>query len=383
MRTTSRRATALVAGLLLAALAACGSSGSSSNAGASPSGAVSADLTAARAVVQKYASVPTSIVQDKPLGSAPSEKKVAFIQCADPSCATLAGYMKDATAALGWKLVTFSASGGDFGAAIQQAIDAKVDYISITGIPIALYKPQMDEAKAKGIPLFQCYNTDVPAGPANNLYSDCYDSTASNVYGKAMADWLAVNANGAAKVLAVTIPTYPILSAQVNSVQAELAKNCPGCKLDKLEVTVNDLAGGAVPQSIASYLQAHPDINYVYFTLQRPGWRGVGRAEGRRSGQQVKLVGMQGVRRSSAEVSNGTAAAWSALPQELAVWTMADQMARFSVKEWSLDDERKRPPSRRSTSWTRPELAKPLVGLPQGWPGPAGFKDAFKKLWGV
>jgi len=382
MRTSTRRATALVAGLLVAVLAACGSSTSSGGGSASASGAASANVSAAKAVVDKYSSVPTNIVQDEPLGSVPPKKKVAFIQCADPNCATLAGYMKAATSALGWDFVTFSASGTDFGAAIQQAIDAKVDYISITGIPIALYKPQMDEAKSKGIPLFQCYNTDVPAGPANNLYSDCYDSSASDVYGKAMADWMTVNSGGSAKALAVTIPSYPILTAQVDAVKAELGKNCPGCKLDKLEVTVNDLAGGTVPQSVGSYLQAHPDINYVYFTYNglESGVPAALKAAGVAS--KVKLVGMQGSQPQFTEVANGTSTAWSALPQELAMWTLTDQMARLSVNKWSLANERADavPPFYIVDS---PELAKDLVGLPGGWSGPAGFKDTFKKLWGV
>ena len=382
MRTSSRRATALVAGLLVAVLAACGSSGSSGTSAATGSSTASADLTAAKAVVASHSSVPTSIVQGTPLKAAPSKKKVAFIQCADPSCATLAGYMKESTAALGWDLVTFSVSGGDYGAAIQQAIDAKVNYISITGIPIALYKPQLAEAKSRGIPLFQCYNTDVPAGPDNDLYSDCYDATSADVYSKAMADWMTVDSGGKAKILAVTIPTYPILTAQVDAVNAELGKNCPDCKLNKLEVTVNDLAGGAVPQSVGSYLQAHPDINYVYFTYNglANGVSSALKAAG--VAGRVKLVGTQGGAPQFAEVANGTAAAWSALPQELAMWTMTDQMARFSVNEWSLTNERAAavPPFYIVDS---PELAKPLASLPQGWPGPVGFKDTFKKLWGV
>ena len=382
MRTSARRAAALVAGLLVAVLAACGSSDSSDGGGASASGAAPANVAAAKAAADKYSSVPTSIVQDVPLGAVPPKKKVAFIQCADPNCATLAGFMKDATGALGWDLVTFSASGGDFSAAIQQAIDAKVDYIGITGIPIALYKPQMDEAKSAGIPLFQCYNTDVPTGPENNLYSDCYDATASNVYGQAMADWMTVDSGGSAKILAVTIPSYPILTAQVDAVKAELGKNCAGCKLDKLEVTVNDLAGGAVPQNVTSYLQAHPDINYVYFTYN--GLEGGVPAALKAAGltDKVKLVGMQGNQPQFAEVANGTSAAWSALPEELAMWTMTDQMARLSVNKWSVKDERAAavPPFYIVDA---PELAKDLVGLEHGWPGPEGFKDTFKKLWGV
>lgn len=382
MGTTSRRATALVAGLLVAALAACGGSGSSDEGGPRASGEVSADLAAAKASVARYTITPTAIPQSKPLGSVPPKKTVAFIQCADPNCALLARYIKDATTALSWDLVTFSASGSDVGAAVQQAIDADVDYIGITGVPIDLYRPQMNEAKLRGIPLFQCYSTDVPEGPGNNLYADCYDSTAADAYSRALMNWVTADSAGSAKVLAVTIPTYPILEAQITAAKDELGKNCPSCDFDTLEVTVNDLAGGAVPQSIVSYLQAHPDVNYLYFTYNTlaNGVHTVLEAAG--VADKVKVVGTQGGQPEFAQVSDGTSAAWSALPQEFSMWTMVDQMARLSVNQWSLEDERTAavPPFYLVST---PEQAKELVALKEGWPGPDGYKDTFKKLWGV
>jgi ribose transport system substrate-binding protein len=275
-----------------------------------------------------------------------------------------------------------NATATDPGAAIQQAIDAGVDYIATTGFPVALFKQQMAQAKAKGIGVFLCFSTDVPAGPENNLYSDCYDSTAANAYATAMADYLIVQSKGAANTLVVTLPTYPILTAQVDAMRAELSKNCPACKANTLEVTVNDLVGGAVPQSVSSYLQAHPDVNYVYFTYASLA-NGVApalRAAGLLS--KVKLVGTQGSQPQMKEIAGGTAAAWSALPQELSMWTMVDQMARLSVDQWSLPDERKAavPPFYLVTT---PDAANALANLEDGWPGPTGFKDTFKKLWGV
>jgi ribose transport system substrate-binding protein len=64
------------------------------------------------------------------------------------------------------------------------------------------------------------------------------------------------------------------------------------------------------------------------------------------------------------------------------MWTMVDQMARLSVDQWSLPDERKAavPPFYLVTT---PDTANALANLEDGWPGPTGFKDAFKKLWGV
>jgi ribose transport system substrate-binding protein len=380
MQKLSRRLAATAAGLLTLTLAACGDT-----AGSTPAAAPSLDqasLAAAQANLDKYLTVPTNIVQSTALTKIPPKKKVGFVQCADPTCATLATYIKEATGALGWSLVTVNATATDPAAAIQQAIDAGVDYIATTGFPVALFKQQMAQAKAKGIGVFLCFSTDVPAGQENNLYSDCYDSTAANAYASALADYLIVQSKGAANALVVTIPTYPILTAQVDAVRAELGKNCPGCKMSTLEVTVNDLIGGAVPQKISSYLQANPNVNYVYFTYASldTGVTAALRAAGLQS--KVKLVGTQGSQPQMKEIAAGTEAAWSALPQELSMWTMVDQMARLSVDQWSVQDERKAavPPFYLVTT---ADAANTVAGLPDGWPGPAGFKDKFKKLWGV
>jgi ribose transport system substrate-binding protein len=380
MQKLSRRLAATAAGLLTLTLAACGDT-----TGSTPAVAPSLDqasLAAAQANLDKYLTVPTNIVQSTALTKIPPKKKVGFVQCADPTCATLATYIKEATGALGWSLVTVNATATDPAAAIQQAIDAGVDYIATTGFPVALFKQQMAQAKAKGIGVFLCFSTDVPAGQENNLYSDCYDSTAANAYASALADYLIVQSKGAANALVVTIPTYPILTAQVDAVRAELGKNCPGCKMSTLEVTVNDLIGGAVPQKISSYLQANPGVNYVYFTYASldTGVTAALRAAGLQS--KVKLVGTQGSQPQMKEIAAGTEVAWSALPQELSMWTMVDQMARLSVDQWSVQDERKAavPPFYLVTT---ADAANTVAGLPDGWPGPAGFKDKFKKLWGV
>lgn len=380
MQKLFRRASALAAVTL--ALAACGdgSEPASSAAGAQPANPET--VAAAQATLNRYLTPPTSIMQATPLTGVPPKKKVAFVQCADPSCATLATYVKDATGALGWDLITVSATATDPGAAIQQAIDAGVDYIATTGFPVALFKQQMAQAKEKGVPVFMCYSTDAPGGPENNLYSDCYDSTAANAYGQSMADFLIVHSQGAANVLVVTIPTYPILTAQVDAMRAELGKNCPGCKLNTLEVTVNDLAGGAVPQNVSSYLQSNPGVGYVFFTYNglETGVPAALRSAGLLS--KVKLVGTQGLQAQMKEIVDGTSLAWTALPQELSMWTMVDQMARVSMNQWSLADERKAavPPFYLVTD---AEGAKAVVDLKDGWPGPTGFQDTFRKLWGV
>jgi len=64
------------------------------------------------------------------------------------------------------------------------------------------------------------------------------------------------------------------------------------------------------------------------------------------------------------------------------MWTLADQMARVANGEWSSENERTNavPPFFLVDT---PEAATALVDLENGWPGPEGFKDAFKQLWGL
>lgn len=129
--------------------------------------------------------------------------------CPDPTCADLSKFLEEATAAPGWDYVAVNATNTDPGAAMQQLIDAGVDYIGLTGSPIAQYQSQMDQAKEKGIPVFQSYVTDVPAGEENNLYSDGYDATAADRYARVVADWMIVDSGGAANVVAVTLGESP------------------------------------------------------------------------------------------------------------------------------------------------------------------------------
>jgi ribose transport system substrate-binding protein len=382
-----KRAMFAVAGVVALLAVACGSSGTKSTTSggttttAASSGAAGGDVAAAQANATKYAAVPTQIVPTVPLSAKPAKKKVGFVVCSSPSCVPLAGFLKEATASLGWSLTTVNASATDPGAAVQQLIDSGVDYVAETGSDMKQIQTQASELKDKHIPLFECYATDVPAGPSNNLYSDCYDSSAAKVYGAALSDWVIADSGGKAHTLVVSLPAFPILTAQVDAVHAEFSKSCPQCKTSDLAASVGDLTSGAVAQNIASYLQTHTDINYVYESFAGLDG-GVAKALQSAGLGKVKIVGSQEGAAQLQEIIAGTEAAWTALPQEYAMWTMADQMARLATNQWSTADERKSavPPFYIIST---PDQAKAIVSFKDGWPGPAGFKDAFKKLWGV
>jgi ribose transport system substrate-binding protein len=385
---SSKRTLFAVAGVVALLAVACGSSGTKSNTAsgasattAASSGAASGGVAAAQANAAKYAAVPTQIVPTVALSAKPAKKKVGFVVCSSPSCVPLAGFLKAATDSLGWSLTTVNASATDPGSAIQQLIDSGVDYVAETGSDMKQFQTQANELKAKNTPLFECYATDVPAGQSNDLYSDCYDASAAKVTGGALTDWVVADSGGKAHTLVVSLPAFPILSAQVDAVHAEFAKACPDCKTSDLAATIGDLSSGALPQNVASYIQTHTDINYVYESFNGLDG-GIAKALQSAGLGKVKIVGSQEGSAQLQEIIAGSEAAWSALPQENAMWTMADQMARLATNQWSASEERQAavPPF---YIVSKPDQAKAIISFKDGWPGPSGFQDAFKKLWGV
>jgi ribose transport system substrate-binding protein len=370
---------------LLAVACGGGSKTSSTATGGSPttagsSGVAGGSLADAQASAAKYETIPTHIVQTAALTAKPPKKKVGYMVCFDPTtCPILEATMKKAIDTLGWSVITVNATATDPGSAIQQLIDAGVDYIAEVGNDTKAFQTQAAELQAKHIPLFECYATDVPAGPTNNVYSDCNDTSAAKVYSAALADWVIADSGGKAHTLTVAFGN-PILAAQVNAAHAELSSKCPACKTSDLNVAVTDLTSGAIPQAVASYLQTHTDVNYVWLTYS--GLDG-GVAKALQSiSAKVKVVGTQAQPAELHEIIAGTETAWTALSLENSSWTMADQMARLAANQWSTSDERTSavPPFYIVST---PDKAKALLPLPDGWPGPAGFQDAFKKLWGV
>jgi ribose transport system substrate-binding protein len=193
--------------------------------------------------------------------------------------------------------------------------------------------------------------------------------------------WVVADSGGKAHTLVVSL-SVPTLTAQVNAIHASFAKDCSACKTSDLTATINDLTTGAVPQNVASYLQTHSDINYVWLTYNAMDGSIAKSLQSAGLSSKVKVVGTQATTSQLQEIIAGTEVAWTSFPLENAMWTMADQMARLAVSQWSANDERKAavPPFYIVST---ADQAKVLLPLKNGWPGPDGLQDAYKKLWGV
>lgn len=372
-----RRLGLLIAGAVIGSLslAACSSSSDGERSGG---GEVSQEV---KDLVAEYQDAPTDIKQTEPLSATPEKKSVAFIVCADPTCTVLGDALEGAITELGWDYTGINAPATDFGSAVQQAIDLGVDYIAGTGSDVATFQNAFDAATDAGIPYFSCYSSDVPEGDASNLFANCYDLTAVDTYSRVLTSWIIEDSGADASIGVVNVPEFPTLSNAVPGVEETLEEFCDTCTSQPVDISVDVLTSGGSTNAIVSFLQSNPEVNYLYLAFGNfePG---LGQALKSAGLDDVKVVGVQPQQAQIESLINGESSAWIATPQENAMWTLADQMARVANGEWDQGLER--------TAAVPPiyiidtvEEAEAIVDLQDGWPGPDGFKDQYRTLWGL
>src|SRR5207249_6415191 len=98
------------------------------------------------------------------------------------------------------------------------------------------------------------FNPEV--GASGGVFS--YVTPDHTAQGVGMADWVAHDSGGKAKVILVEDNEFPELVERVKGFQSELAK-CGGCKI---VATIQSQIGTMAqkpPQAVTSAVQAHPD----------------------------------------------------------------------------------------------------------------------------
>ena len=395
----SRRALLVVALVVMGSLvlAACGGSDStsSSSSGSESRGASSTvseeggessesgeSESGTALVPEPPTEPPTEIPITEPLKSKPPKKNVIWLACGLPACQGYlsAGY-KNSAAALGWgfeqiNYETLKAADG-----VQQALNKNPDYIFITGIPPAAFEAQAKEAIQKEIPIFSGFDTTPPEPEKNGLYTQ-YANYPDYEAAKQITDWVINDSGGKANMVTVVIPEYPILTAEVEAIEAEFEANCPECSLDEIPVTVEDIGEGKVTNKIVAFLQSHPDVDYIEFTFGDLSAGVYSALQAAGLNEKVKLVGVQANKPVADELAKGNVAAWASQAQEFAGWLSMDAAARLAVgMPLEKYEETGGLPTYVNVG---PEAGEALLEDPEGeWPGPEGFQEQFEELWQV
>ena len=361
--------------------AACGSDNASTDATttAAPATDAAAETAAAQALVDTYMTIPTEIgVTVGPSAAVPTGKKVAWLACELPSCAEVGEDWGKITTALGWELKTINVESASPGAGVQEAIDWGANYIAISGSPVAAFAEQFAAAVTAGIKFAFAYNGEAPA---DGILTSISGNDSVYAAGAKMANYVIADSGAAAHVLMVNIQLFPVLVAEENGMKDTFAAGCAACTFDVLPVQIADI-GVNIPGLVASYLQEHPDTNYVSYAFSAlpigvtAGLTAAGVALPKQVGVDFDLTGLS-------EIVAGTHTAWTSNPKAYASWVMAHAMVLDAVGDEFT--ERATAEALPNFILDDPKVAQEIIDSSpmNNWKGPEGFADQFLALWGI
>jgi ribose transport system substrate-binding protein len=352
---------------------AAGTSSSSASGGATP-----AEVSAAQSAVTSAAAVPTTIPVTTPLPSAPPKgKTVLFLQCEQAECGIEASGEEAAAKAVGWnvKVLNFQAANpATLVAALQQGLEYHPVAAFFSGVPQADWESEQKAYAAAGAVIVDNFNGTVPTG-AGVLAGRGY-AAENGPIGTALADEQIATSNGApTKSLIVTVPSYTTFGPMVTAYKAQIAKECSGCQVTEVDVTIPQLLAGGLDQAVVSAAKRISGLQYIVsvngeFIGQLPGaLKSAGLAG------KYQLISGSGVSTDQQNVLNGTQLATVSSPYVEDGWQDIDMAIRH-VMNLPI------PAGDNVVPWTL--LTKSNIGTPaDSWEAPSDYPALFEKLWHV
>jgi ABC-type sugar transport system substrate-binding protein len=363
-----RRATGIAA--LLPVLLAVAFTSTATGTDATKAGA--ADVAQARAILAAASKRPTSIGLTAAVGrKIPTGKKIVYISCATISaCTAHIKYIGDAAKKLGWSasMITTDGSPQQQQAAFESALRSGASGIILTGFVRANLETQVQEAKAKGVPVSVCCSTD-PIG--NGVIYNTSTVSQNGRIGKYLAAKVVADTNGKASVLYVNVSAFPILAAVGTSFEQWLGKLCTSCKYDSIDIALSALGKG-VPDTVVSYIRAHPDTNYVVLSESGSLAPGLSAALSAAGLSKVKIIGQGPGIAEFQEIRSGSFEGGVPFDFQEIDWMMVDAIVRYQAH---APVKLTAPPLWFITKQNVPQT----TGL---FPIVPNYKAQFLKLWG-
>jgi len=375
----SRAVRAAIVTALLAvsalALGACGGSSSSSS-GSSSTGSTgtSAGVSAADKVAAQWAQRPTRIPVTQPIGKPiPSGKRIDFINCGVTSCTILYKNLVAAAKSVGWTVRQINTAGTpeSVQAAWKQAVNDRPDAVIASGFPRAVFAQQLKQLQALKIPVLESSTDDVEGNGIDLILNGPKDLRPS---GQILASWIAKDSGGKANTLYVDLPSFGILKPVRQFFQQYYAQWCKGCKSQTVDIPVTAI-GKDVPDRVVSYLRAHPDINYVAYSL---GVLNVGvPAALRQAGlaNKVKTIVTVGDAENYQYIASGQSQAAMAFSNVETPWVWVDALARTFTGQSIAVDRKAQLPFMLITK-------NNLISTSSEFPIVASYQQQWKTLWG-
>jgi len=382
MATSSRWHRLIIATLLAASglLAACGSSSTPATSGAaSPGESQSADpqVAALTAQVEKQKQEPTTIKSAQLGVLTPKAGGSIFnITCnrSIVGCNILANHIKDAATAIGYTEAACDAGSSPDGASkcFTNAVNAKPSVIVINGIGSSVAGDGYAAAKAAGIPVVGMFTgnpADGSVSKAEVAQSGCTDQ------GRILADTIFVDSKGGANTLFLGENSIGCDVQRQTAFESEYKKVCPACVYNVLQFDSSTVET-ALPQQLQASLNQNPDVNWVVGVYDQAASIAVTQIEQAAKQNTISVAGMDGNPANITLVAKGEVQKYDlAFGQGEASWSGVDAAARIysgatlpfliPVNQFLVTQDN-----------------ASALGADKTWPGPKGYEDQFKKLWG-
>jgi ribose transport system substrate-binding protein len=386
-----RRILAAVLSLACVGVAACSSSGgsSSSNSQASAQATTSASTNsnansqALSSILAPVANEPTSVGVTTPL-SKPAPKGIKVVGLDDGIVDENLYYQGMAAAAnsLGWSFSKQSINDSN----PQTVISAATSAIN-AGAKAVVMVSELQSTIDKILPLAVQHHAVIldtissnSAHPGQILAST--EDHEFSTQGRYVIAAILQQANASGQVAHIGetfIPQFATgLIPEENGAKQVLAQYCPKCTMDRINVSYEDVTNGAYVQDIASYLQTHPDINYLFAT-NAFFVNGLVPALKQAGIPIPKIVGTEPTAANFSALKTGAAQEWFYVPQQVLGWVWTDELARyFTGDNYNIWNTTAFDPQ-----WLMTAQNVQQVPNVNDLNPPANYQAQFEKLWGV
>lgn len=366
------------ASLMVLAFTACGSSDDTAGTTAKTSTAAadSPAVATAKAEFAKYAKPQPAITLPQLPEKPPSGKTITIATCPLPVCKAETDPAKEYAEKLGWKVtyVQTDLTPASYQSTLDQILQNPTDMAAIGPVvPNSVVSKQLDALQKKGIDIVEF----APAGDRGTAEGPVLatvtgpESLAQS--GRLMGSAIVADKGSAPKTLFVWDPA---LAPTFGSIKDAFTKEVQsaGGTVGVLNTNIGDV-GKSVPTQVVSYLQSHPDVEYVAFVVADFG-TGVPQAlKSAGLSDQVKIISRAPQAANLENVKTG--AEWAMVGEENASAGVRaiDQLARITMDQ-PLSDELRNP-----AGWAEIYTKdNPPRGDTVTTPG---YPEAFLKAWNI
>lgn len=392
---TRFRLACLAATAGLALVAGCSSSTSTPSTKASDS---SKSSDAVKAAATKRLQYWVKGSQTAPPTTGPKAQKgksIWVLSCgqAAAACAYWADSVVQAGKAIGWKVTLYDdklvPANGNTG--LEDAVAAHASGAVVLGNDCPQNEQGLKAAKAAHMPVVgideQDCNDPVFGGKGSSMFTSVKYTPAyptvddfARAIGTLQADYLLAHLGSSANV--IEFKSTDIVSKELvnQGFEAEYKKLCPGCKLDQVPYSLNDMIGGQLKTKAQDALESDSGANGVEVSADSDIGLVIGPVvDASPGGSKILVAGAEGL---AANVKAAEAGQWesggSGEPFNWEAWAAVDALNRIfagapqaysgvGLQVWSVKPT---------------QVNLPPTGQNYDPPG-VNFEQDYKKLWGV